>query len=580
MADRSVEVDILATDKTAKGFDSAAARAKKFGDDVDKTNKESGERGGKSFGSSFGKGVGNAFSKIGSTVGSALAGGLDLGGKLGNAISNASPQVQAAVGGVVAAALATAAPLLGAGLAGAVVGAGAGAGIVGGIVLAARDSRIQTAAASLGQRIMSVLNRQGGVFVGPLLAAIGQISDRFSALSPMIGRALSAAARYVAPLTDAFLDAGEAVTTGLVAAIENGGPVITAISGGVRLLGTTVRDVFVLLSSQSENAASALSFLFGIVAGAIKVIGQFVYTLTAAWGQIRTLGGLIGDDGAGTQQLAEGASAADSAFGGLNIALDGTNSSAAGAATSMSLLGQQTRSMAELNASLDQSQISLNAALKATADAREAGGQVTDQERTALINLNSEIQNHLAAMTAQGASSADVNAKANELRSTFIAQARQMGMNAQQAEDLAYRYGMFPRNVDTSLQLTGAEAARRELERVRARAGEIPPLIDIAIRVTGAEASRQAIASALAKQSMMADHIGSFGAGAGRFAAGHAGEFGTLAGAERARPASQRVNLINRIRVELDGQRLAESQVRAATAVYDDREWRRETGKR
>lgn len=579
MADRSVEVDILADDKTAKGFDSAAARAKKFSDDVDKTNRETGDRAGKSFGSSFGKSIGGAFAGIGSTVGRSLS-GISTG--LSNAITGASPQVQAAVGGVVAAAVATAAPLLGAGLAGAVIGASAGVGIVGGIMLAARDSRIQAASSALGQRIMATLNQQGGVFVRPLLAAIGQVSDRFAQLSPTIGRGLAAAARYVEPLVDAFLDAGEAVTTGLVAAIERGGPVIQAIGDGVRGMGQTIGAVFALLSTQSENSASALRVLFGIIEGAIQIVGQFVYTLSAAWGQIRTLGGLIGDDGAGTQDLAEGANAANSAFGGLNISLDGTRTSASGAATSMALLGQQTKSLAQLNADLDQSQIALNSAIAATNNAREAGGRVTDGERTALLNLNTEIQNHLAAMTAQGASSADVNAKANTLRNTFIAQARQMGLNEQQAQDLAYRYGMFPRNVDTKMQLTGAQAAQYELERVRAKAGSIPALINIAIRVTGSTQSRQAIEAALAKQgALSADAVGAFGQGAGRFAAGHAGEFGILAGArERVRPNSQRVNLINRIRVELDGQRLAESQVRAATAVYDDRQWRAETGKR
>ncbi len=130
---------------------------------------------------------------------------------------------------------------------------------------------------------------------------------------------------------DAFLDAGEAVTTGLVAAIQQGGPVIQAIGNGVRSMGQTIGNVFALLSTQSENAASALNVLFSIINGAIEIVGQFVYILTAAWGQIRTLGGLIGDDGAGTQQLAEGASAADNAFGGLNIALTGTTGAASGA---------------------------------------------------------------------------------------------------------------------------------------------------------------------------------------------------------------------------------------------------------
>ena len=180
MADRSVEVDVLASDKTASGLDSAANRFKKFGDDVDKKSKETGEKAGHSLGS----GIGNGINKLGQGVTSGLAKlGTVAGGKLGDAISgaltSASPQVQAAIGGVVAGAVATLAPLLGGALSAAVIGGAAGAGIVGGIVLAARDSRIQGAASALGQRIMSSLNASGGTFLQPVLASIQMISERF-----------------------------------------------------------------------------------------------------------------------------------------------------------------------------------------------------------------------------------------------------------------------------------------------------------------------------------------------------------------------------------------------------------------
>lgn len=575
MADRTVEADLVVNDKTGPGFASAGAKAKKFGDDVDKIGDDAGK--------SLGSRIGGSFGKIGQSITAGLAKvGSVAGGKMGDAIanslSNASPQVQAAIGGVVAGAAATLAPLLGGALSAAVIGGAAGVGIIGGIVLAARDQRIAGAAQSLGQRITSSLNAQGGVFLEPLLASIGKVSDRFEQLAPLIGRGLAAAARFVEPLTDALLDAGQAITTGLVAAIQNAGPVMTSIGNGIRLVGQTIGDVFALLSTQSDNAASALDAVFAIISGAIQMIGQFVYVLTAAWGAIRTLGGLLGDDSAGVEKVAPDADAAANSLGALIPKLDGTGAAAGGAASSMTALGNATRDVAAANASLDQSQISLNAALAATKQVREEGGRVTDAERNSLLSLNSEIGRHLEALAASGAGADEVNAKSNALRASFIEQARAMGMSEQQAQALAARYGLFPKTVDTKVVLSGAEQARRELEYTRAAAGNIPATINIAVRVTGSSNVAE-VARSLAKQSMMADRVSAFGEAQAAFAASGAGSFGLLAGASQ-RSGAPKINLTNRVRVELDGRTLAPEMARTATAIVDTKAWKKEVGQR
>lgn len=574
MADRTVEADLVVNDKTGPGFASAGAKAKKFGDDVDKIGKEAGDKAGKGIGS----GITGALGKLGGGIGKALTDGLNIGDKIGTAIQNASPQAQAAVGALAVGAAATLAPLLAGALSAAVIGGAAGAGIVGGIVLAARDQRIASAAQSLGQRVMSSLNAQGGVFLEPVLASIGKISDRFAQLAPLIGRGLAAAARYVEPLTDALLDAGQAITTGLVAATIKAGPVIAAIGNGIRQVGQAIGDTFSLLSTQSDNAASALNVVFAIIAGAIRVVGDFVYALTAAWGAIRTLGGLLGDDSAGVKDVAPDADAAANSLGALIPKLDETGSSAGGAAGSMTALAGATRDVAGANASLDQSQISLNAALAATKQVREEGGRVTDAERSSLLALNSEIGRHLEALAASGAGADEVNAKSNTLRASFIEQARAMGMSEQQAQELAARYGLFPKTVDTRLTLTGAEAARRELERTRALAGSIPDQINIAVRVTGSSNVAE-VARSLAKQSLMADRAGAFGESASAFAASGAGSFGMLAGSSR-RAGPSKINLTNRIRVELDGRTLAPEMARTASAIVDTKAWKQEVGPR
>jgi len=171
-----------------------------------------------------------------------------------------------------------------------------------------------------------------------------------------------------------------------------------------------------------------------------------------------------------------------------------------------------------------------------------------------------------------------VNAKSNALRLSFIEQARAMGMSEQQAVELANRYGLFPKTVDTKLTLSGASAAAQELERVRARAGDIPSQINIAVRVTGSSNVAE-VARSLAKQSMMADRANAYAEASAQFASGGFGGFGGLAGA-RTRAGAASVNLTNRIRVELDGRTLAPEIARTASAVYDTRDWKQQVGRR
>jgi len=577
VADRTVEADVIVNDKTAAGLDSASRRVKKFGDDVDNESKRAGDRAGRNLGGRIGDGLQNASRQIG--VGVAKIGTL-VGGKLGdaigNSVQNASPQIQAALGAVVIGAVATLAPLLGAGLAGAVVGGAAGTGIIGGVLLAARDARVQTAAQSLGQRIMTGLNQQGGVFLEPVLASLGKISDRFNALLPLIGRGFQAASRFVEPLTDALLDAGEAITRGLVTATIKAGPVIAAIGDGVRQVGQAIGDVFTVMSGQSENAASALRVLFSIISGAIRMIGDFVYALTATWGAIRTLGGLLGDDSAKVKKVGPDARNAADGLGALIPALTETGTSASGAATSMQALVGATSALASANASLDQSQIALNAALAATKQVREEGGRVTDAERSSLLALNTEIGQHLEKMAATGASADQVNAKSNELRLSFIEQARAMGMSEQQAIDLAARYGLFPKTVDTKLTLSGAAQAARELEYVKAAAGSVPAAINIAVRVTGSSNVAE-VARSLAKQSMMADAAGAYEDASASFASIRGGRAGALAGA---RVRSGPINLASEVRVQLDGRQIAPAVTTVATTLDKRVAWREKRTKR
>lgn len=72
------------------------------------------------------------------------------------------------------------------------------------------------------------------------------------------------------------------------------------------------------------------------------------------------------------------------------------------------------------------------------------------RNQQALIDLAKAGQDQIDAMTKNGATTAQLTSKQDELRQTFIRQATQMGLNNQAAQDLANRYLGIPTNINTT----------------------------------------------------------------------------------------------------------------------------------
>lgn len=578
MAERDVEARVTVKDDSAAGVNSVIRNMRRAAAEAKVAEAKARESAGLyrkigfEAGNSITNGLGNAAKAIGNTLASVgIKSGAKLGESVASGLSNATPQIQTALGAAAVSAVATLAPLISAGISGAVVGGAAGGGVLGGLLLASQDARVAAAGTALGQRVFSGLKTEAGVFVKPALDAIGQVDVAWTRARGQIGAGLAAAARYVAPLTDALLDAGDAVLNGLVAAIRNAGPAVSALSYGIRALGKATGDALTTFAGLGDAGAVALRDLLGLTSLVIRAITSVLAQLTWWYGQIRTLGGLIGDVKDETTDLG---AASDAAAGGglLNFVqkLDETEVAAGGASAAVTGLNTATRDLAGANVALTQAQVATEQAFARANEVREQGTVATANEREALAGLIGVINAETTAMAAQGATSDQVNAKSNELRESFIKQAQAMGYSKAGAEALAASYGLFPKVVATDVKLNGANTAKAELERIQAAAGSIPAAINIAVRVTGSSNVAE-VARSLAKQSMAADNGAVFGQHAERMSSA----IGMASGGSRLAGATMRdtrpVRVESSVQVLLDGRAIA-PQARAIAKQLDDRQ--------
>lgn len=584
MAEREVKIKVSAEDDTAKGLSSAERRLKRL-EEQEKKRLERIRRDSlgvfRRVGEDSGTAITNSIAKTFNNLGAGLSkigikAGRDIGTSLAAGAQAASPQLQSAITVGLVGAAASAAPLIGATIAGAVVGSAAGVGIIGGVVLASRDARVSAAGTALGQSLLGSLSTQSSVFIAPLLDSIGQIQRRFASVQGQIGQGFAQAARFVAPLTDAILDAGESVLTGLVAALQKAGPVVTAVGEGIRTLGRITEYALVSFASVGDEGALAFRDLFTVIELVSKQIIFMITALAKAYGFVRTLGGLIGDTSEETKGLGDVATTTAEGMLPFQLGLEATGTAAAGAADSVSNLAGAQQDLIGATIGLAEAQINTERAFKDAKDVIDGTTTATLDEKAAILDLVGVTNSEIEAMRAKGVAASEVNARSNELRESLIRQAQASGYSRKAAEELINSYGLFPKVVNTDVKLSGAEQARRELERTRAVAGSIPDQINIAIRVTGSEASRQAIQSALAKQSMMADAGAAYVQDQAAFAAG-SNRAGVLAGARDRQPP---IRLSSDVRVNLDGRAIAPMVTTVAKTLDKRVAWRERRAKR
>lgn len=121
----------------------------------------------------------------------------------------------------------------------------------------------------------------------------------------------------------------------------------------------------------------------------------------------------------------------------------------------------------------DQAELDYADTLKQSTEDIKANGKATDintaagaANRQTLIDLAQSANELIAAQVAQGGSTADVTAKANAARDSFIRQAEAAGYTNEEARKLADRYGLIPKNVDTMVKAHNVQQTKDEIDGV------------------------------------------------------------------------------------------------------------------
>lgn len=270
-----VTLTIRATDETEAAFASAGRRAKELDDSVNiriKADDETGdgfERVKEKI-----KETGEEFVRTSSRSGQQAGQGMLTG------ITRAKPQ---AIGAMVGVGLAVA-PQLGATIAGAVVGAGGFTGIAGGMLIAARDTRVQTAARNLGELMSMNLKSAATAFVPASVEAIDKVRAAWKGILPTVQNIFTNSAQFVGPMTDSLIKMTERIVEGIDVAVSKAGPVMEEFGDLFEEVGDGIGDLFEDMAGDAEGGAQAIGDLGVAMGDLLRFTGDLIGVLTALKG--------------------------------------------------------------------------------------------------------------------------------------------------------------------------------------------------------------------------------------------------------------------------------------------------------
>jgi hypothetical protein len=254
--DNQVKIKVVADDDTDRGFASARAKVRKFGEDIADGLKKIGPKIGDTLGKDVIEGVGNkvpAMGQVGIILGAALA------------------------------------PTLGAAVAAGLMGAAGGVGIVGGITLAAKDPRVAAAGEGLGKELSTSLQKSASAFVPVLLSSMETIRGSFRKLLPDIQAIFDKSATFIAPLLDGLTTGAGRLIDGIRKAVEGAEPVFESFGRLFAGIGDAVGGLFEGIADDGDAAGAAIDDVTMALSNTIETIGHVVNALAELKGAQESL---------------------------------------------------------------------------------------------------------------------------------------------------------------------------------------------------------------------------------------------------------------------------------------------------
>jgi hypothetical protein len=498
-----------------------------------------------------------------------------FGKRVASQVTEAFRGVSGSLGPVVATVLAASAPAIGATISGAIIGGAGLGGVVGGFLLAAQDTRVQTAFAGMKARILNELKDASTPFVDTTISGIGRIERAVDSID--FEQIFADSAKNAEPVIEGVATAVGDLGGAIEDLIHNSGPAVREIGKEIGALGSAVAGGLDSLSDNSKEGADALSNLFLIINLGVSSVFGLVNGLTEIYGFLRKIsgGGLI-DTIRGIADahasVADKATSVAQAFIKSSDSIDQFGQSILTDGDAIATYSQQIEGLASIGQELFNSTTQVGAAIDNVTAAAKKNGKTLDENtvkgranRDALSGLASSLIAQYQGYVAVNGEGRAANQVAADNRAQFVKLARQFGLTKTQASNLATELGLIPAKKSTSFTANTHDAAGR-IEALKEQIASVHgKSVDVIVR---ASVSRKV-------ENTLARFGGTFDA-TDYFAAAGAGD-----GIRRSGGASPvQVDNTTNVTVLLDGQEIRAVARSEAVAVVDRANHRQKVGKR
>lgn len=258
--DNEVVIHVVADDDVDRGFNSARAKSKKLGSDIE-----------------------GEIKKVGPKLGDSLGGGMLSG------LKSTLPSFGQAAG-VIGALMA---PTIGATVAAGLMGAAGGAGIIGGLTIAAKDPAVKAAGSSLGKTIGDDLKSAAADFVPVALSSLDQVRGAWKKMLPDIRQIFAQSSTFVGPLLDGITDGAGRIIQGIRAAVDGSRPVFDSFGRMFAGIGNSVGNLFEGIADDGDAGAAAIDDVSMAITNLIDITGKAINGLTEIKGKFEDLDGAI-----------------------------------------------------------------------------------------------------------------------------------------------------------------------------------------------------------------------------------------------------------------------------------------------
>ncbi|GAB3389140.1 hypothetical protein GCM10027568_10980 [Humibacter soli] len=148
-------------------------------------------------------------------------------------------------------------------------------------------------------------------------------------------------------------------------------------------------------------------------------------------------------------------------------------------------LGQVNLSADQANIKYQQSLADTNAQIAKNGATLDESTQAGRDNASALDTIASSAIALISAEAKQGTSETQLQADMGATRAAFIKSAEAAGQTAQQANNLADKYGLIPKNVNTLYETSGAQDAINKAQQVAAALAYIPRYVGVTVSTHG-----------------------------------------------------------------------------------------------